>query len=480
MRSKIWRSSVSGVLILTLFLTWATPGFAMRQTGLEESPRELGKLKQALLAQAGNFPGGVISRTGLEETGFEQKYVPISGVSWIYSFATHTPPVRMNVGEARTFVVTLQEKPEAPFDSYSLIQVTPEGKLMFFGKGEFEWKKPPRGAVVLKNGAAPEFPEIALPWMKISWKGELVLQWDKTQVPDHGLLSILPYQPLTSGLEEVKPGLEEVPAAVLEAQAAIHTAEIQLREAETRGGTSAEVEIARKVQSSLDFGFPSHLPTGAKDEIDRRVLAVVKPVPPMQEIPLVPAIGLEVNRAAEGRDLVRQKLLAQERTSVLPTAGLEQVQRALAEARPGRVGVAAVGAVAGAVPKGAQAVYAVTAGLEETRAVISLGTVPRGQVVAIVLEPQELTGMEELGVAAVVKRSLYPDLQAAREAAIELVKQFLSVIDGIPSLQVLELPETATGLEEIRLWLKEHSPWAVAAGMEERILKLKELSQVGV
>lgn len=58
MQTRLYKSTLSLVLVATSLLIWTTPAAALRQTGLEESKEERDKLKTALRAPAGNFPGG--------------------------------------------------------------------------------------------------------------------------------------------------------------------------------------------------------------------------------------------------------------------------------------------------------------------------------------------------------------------------------------------------------------------------------------
>lgn len=144
--------------------------------------------------------------------GLEEKYQSVRGKRWVYSFGTHTPPIALDLGDTRIFLVALQDSPGAPVRSPFLIKLNGKGEAAFFGEDQFSWSRNPLGdQVVLKPGAVGQaaYQDLA-PWAKeISWKdGTLTLGWDNARVPPSGLLYVTPFQP-SAGLEEVRQEWDE-------------------------------------------------------------------------------------------------------------------------------------------------------------------------------------------------------------------------------------------------------------------------------
>jgi len=156
-------------------------------------------------------------------------------------------------------------------------------------------------------------------------------------------------------------------------------------------------------------------------------------------------------------------------------AGAEEGTSGLEEANVEAFGVVAVEGVVAAVPAWAKAsVYGVTVGLAQTRAAVELGTVPSAQLIAVAAGAEEAQAIAALGVPEV-------QIVETKAAGIQLAQGILETIGGFSQVRILDA--TAATLRELRLWLQQlPAAWqgSLTAGLEEQVLQLEELSQVGV
>ncbi len=163
-------------------------------------------------------------------------------------------------------------------------------------------------------------------------------------------------------------------------------------------------------------------------------------------------------------------------TATLANPGVVESTVSPAGAEEEGVAYVVVGGLVVVVPEGdIQKTYGVTVGPAQTEAALRLGTLPPGRIIAVSAGAEEDRVIAELGV---------PPGQIVRgdkTAAIELAGAFLQMAEGFREVRVLDA--VARTLAELRLWLRGlPAAWqgAMAAGVEEQVLQLEKMSEIGV
>ncbi len=144
-------------------------------------------------------------------------------------------------------------------------------------------------------------------------------------------------------------------------------------------------------------------------------------------------------------------------------------------------GVVAVEGAAALVPDGFQDAMAVTMGLKQTKAVLGLGKIPPGRVVAVAVGLEEVTAIENLGVPSVqiLQGWNYENLEEAKLAAIRFAQGILETIHGV-TVRVVQA--TALTVQGLLAQLEEQlipASWQKSVTAETPEL-IKQLNQLGV
>ena len=172
-------------------------------------------------------------------------------------------------------------------------------------------------------------------------------------------------------------------------------------------------------------------------------------------------------------ETVRAKQIAIPEKSAQTQAIEEWMERMSSAGLEEKIGVVAVGGTVLGIPGTwpQEDAFAVTVGLAQTEAAIRLSTLPPTRFVVAAGQEE----VEKVAALGVPKDQILP----TKEQAIWLARELLRAIRGL-RVQVLET--TARTLGELKVWMAGLPPaWQGAmAGLEEGILKLQDLSQVGV
>ncbi len=231
---------------------------------------------------------------------------------------------------------------------------------------------------------------------------------------------------LANAVQALSAGMEES-QEVVEAQAAVSTAAHQVVAAE-RAGDEPLANIARLDQ----IGAGNHL---------GRVSPVPSPTPADSDVKLVP-----------------------------DDSGLEEP-----------TGFVAVGGMAVLAPAEESHLYAVTVGLEQTRAVLELSRVPPSRVVAVAVGLEEVENFKSLGIPGdqILHGWEFPSLVKAKEAAIRWAQRALEIIDGV-RVQVVDA--TAFTVQELASRINQMLPraWRSRTITSEDVQLVHDVSQFGV